>query len=241
MVFINRAKSCQSFKKWTNAVFETPLRLLIENYIYVTKRFLTLDYLFVSDPPVPPSWCFFCNQRWSTRFVKIYLNMYLQCIWCQLATRISRNARCDHFRKFHNTMFLVSFFHTFHTGWCRCRHFGHLSGGKKTLKVLSPTLSIKGKFTRSNLWFLSFELNFTSLTLWIQWKASHLTLLGLPSPLYTPTPLGVIVLLDPPLLQEQPIPSKCASCLSSENLSAQMKSTLKDQLYVDIFLFSQSC
>ena len=55
MVFINRAKSCQSFKKWTNAVFETPLRLLIENYIYFTKRFLTLDYLFVSDPPVPPS------------------------------------------------------------------------------------------------------------------------------------------------------------------------------------------
>ena len=56
MVFINRAKSCQAFKKWTSAVFETPLlRLLIENYIYVTKRFLTLDYLFVSDPPVPPS------------------------------------------------------------------------------------------------------------------------------------------------------------------------------------------
>ena len=55
MVFINRAKSCQAFKKWTSAVFETTLRLLIENCIYVTKRFLTLDYLFVSDPPVPPS------------------------------------------------------------------------------------------------------------------------------------------------------------------------------------------
>ena len=55
MLFSICAKSCQGLKKWTNAVFETPLRILIENYIYVTKRFLTLDYLFVSDPPVPPS------------------------------------------------------------------------------------------------------------------------------------------------------------------------------------------
>ena len=228
MVFINRAKSCQSFKKWTNAVFETPLRLLIENYIYVTKRFLTLDYLFVSDPPVPPSWCFFCNQRWSTRFVKIYLNMYLQCIWCQLATRI-QECKVWPFPEIpqHNVLSFVFFIPSILVG-VAAPILATCLVGKKTLKVMCPTLSIKGKFTRSNLWFLSFELNFTSNG--SNGKPQCLTLLGLPSPLYTPTPLGVIVLLDPPLLQEQPIPSKCASCLSSENLSAQMKSTLKDQL-----------
>ena len=168
-------------------------------------------------------------------------DMYLQCIWCQLDTRISRNARCGHFWKFHNTMFLVSFLHTFHTGWCRCRHFGHLSGGKKTLKVMCPTLSIKGKFTRSNLWFLSFELNFTSLTLWIQWKASvrlpHLA--GSALPIVHPDSIGGDRLARSSLAARAAHPFKVRllplfwKSFSTNEINSQRSA-------VDIFLLSQS-
>ena len=108
MLFSICAKSCQAFKKWTN-FWNTAAS--INWKLYLCYEAVSYFRLFICVWSSSSSQLMFLLQpTMVNKICEDLSDMYLQCIWCQLATRISRNARCDHFRKFHNTMFLVSFF-----------------------------------------------------------------------------------------------------------------------------------